>query len=457
MKKYFFSILLLGCIGSSCTKQENWLDEKININSLVPTRLSDFGALLNADIFFQSYGTFGLIGTDHIYVNDADYFSIIVPRERNAYIWAKDVLEGSNTDEWSSMYRMIEVANVCLEGLERIEMTSANEVEWKRVKGTALFFRGLAYYQLLQFFAPPYDASKAATDLGVPIRLTSDVNIRPGRSTVKDCYDRVLSDLTNALDLLPKVAAFKSRPSEISTYAMLAKVYLTLENWTKAAEFSGLVLAQSPTLIDFNSLNANAAIPFPTFQIGHPEVIQYAEGTLSNFYVGNIPLFDSVLYRSYAGNDLRRTHFFRLFNQRPIFRGFYTGVNMVPFAGIAINEVYLIRAESLARLGQKDAAMQVLNALLVKRWRTGTYVPLVAVDAEDALKKILVERRKEVPFHANLVWEDLRRLNKDSRFARTLTRVIAGVTYTLAPNDKRYTLPIPDLEIQLTGIPQNER
>ena len=130
---------------------------------------------------------------------------------------------------------------------------------------------------------------------------------------------------------------------------------------------------------------------------------------------------------------------------------------MAPFAGIATNEVYLIRAESLARLGQKDAAMQVLNALLVKRWRTGTYVPLVAVDAEDALKKILVERRKEVPFHANLVWEDLRRLNKDSRFARTLTRVIAGVTYTLAPNDKRYTLPIPDLEIQLTGIPQNER
>jgi len=40
---------------------------------------------------------------------------------------------------------------------------------------------------------------------------------------------------------------------------------------------------------------------------------------------------------------------------------------------------------------------------------------------------------------------------------KTVTHVINGVTYTLLPNDKRYALPIPDQEIQLTGIPQNVR
>ena len=54
-------------------------------------------------------------------------------------------------------------------------------------------------------------------------------------------------------------------------------------------------------------------------------------------------------------------------------------------------------------------------------------------------------------------WEDLRRLNKEPRFATTLQRVSKGTTYTLAPNDPKYTFPIPDIEITLSGIPQNPR
>lgn len=457
MKSNLLLILLVLCLAVGCRKQEDWLDEKVNISSVVPTRLSDFTALLNADIFFQSYGTLGLISTDHIYVTDADYFSVNIPKDRNGYIWAKDIYEGGNTDEWSTMYRIIEVANVCLEGLEKIQQTPMNEAEWKRVKGTALFFRGMAYYHLMQFFSPPFDPQAQDQHLGVPIRLSSDVNLRPGRASAKACYERIITDLNSALSLLPKQTSFKSRPTEAAAQAMLARVYLTMEDWSKAASFAASCLAQNQTLIDFNTLNANASLPFPTFQNVHPEVIQYAEGTISNFYISNTPLFDSVLYRSYSTNDLRRTVFFRLFNNRPIFKGFYTGVNMGPFSGIATNEVFLIRAEALARMGEKDAAMGVLNSLLVKRWKTGTYTNLTAVDASDALQKIITERRKELPFHGTLVWEDLRRLNRDSRFARTLTRVIAGVTYVLPPNDKRYTLPIPDLEIRLSGIQQNER
>ncbi len=71
--------------------------------------------------------------------------------------------------------------------------------------------------------------------------------------------------------------------------------------------------------------------------------------------------------------------------------------------------------------------------------------------------KILEERRKELPFTGQLRWEDLRRLNKDQRFAKILVRTIAGNEYQLLPNSKRYVFPIPDIEIELSGIPQNER
>jgi hypothetical protein len=127
------------------------------------------------------------------------------------------------------------------------------------------------------------------------------------------------------------------------------------------------------------------------------------------------------------------------------------------FAGIATNELYLIRAECYARQNNVASALTDLNALLVKRWKTGTFVPITAVDADDALNKVLIERRKELPFTGQLRWEDLRRLNKDTRFAKNLVHIYTGTTYTLPPNDNKYVLPIPDNEIQLSGLQQNPR
>jgi hypothetical protein len=81
---------------------------------------------------------------------------------------------------------------------------------------------------------------------------------------------------------------------------------------------------------------------------------------------------------------------------------------------------------------------------------------MVAIDAEDALRKVLLERRKELVFRA-IRWTDLRRLNKDPRFATTLRRVVLGQEYLLPPNDNRYVYPIPTNEIEASGVPQNPR
>lgn len=83
-----------------------------------------------------------------------------------------------------------------------------------------------------------------------------------------------------------------------------------------------------------------------------------------------------------------------------------------------------------------------------------TFIPYTASTASDALNTILLERRKELLMRG-IRWSDLRRLNKEPQFAKTLIRIEDGQTYSLQPGGLRYIFPIPLLVIQMTGIPQN--
>ena len=166
-------------------------------------------------------------------------------------------------------------------------------------------------------------------------------------------------------------------------------------------------------------------------------------------------IIDTILYKTYNTNDLRLQLFFKVSSGVNTYKGSYGGSSTF-FNGLTTDELYLIRAECYARLNNKDAALSDLNALLVKRWKTGTFVPYTAASADEALKVILHERRKEL-IYRGLRWMDLRRLNQDSRFAAILQRNLNGIIYTLPPNDPKYVLPIPDLVIQLSGIEQNAR
>ncbi|RYF12213.1 MAG: RagB/SusD family nutrient uptake outer membrane protein, partial [Flavobacteriales bacterium] len=106
-------------------------------------------------------------------------------------------------------------------------------------------------------------------------------------------------------------------------------------------------------------------------------------------------------------------------------------------------------------LGDKDNALSALNSLLIKRFKTNTFIPYVAATANDALQMVLQERRKELVYRG-LRWTDVRRLNKLGANI-TMKREINGETYQLKPNELKFALAIPADIINMTGMVQNYR
>lgn len=167
----------------------------------------------------------------------------------------------------------------------------------------------------------------------------------------------------------------------------------------------------------------------------------------------------SVLYDSYDSNDLRKALYFdKNADGSYAFKGKYDGEqNSASFAGIAIDEIYLSLAEALVRNDKLAEGAAVLNKLLLRRWRTGLYTPVTFTESAMAIGRVIQERRKSLLLR-NLTWMDLKRLNKEPSFARTLVRHTNGTTYELRPNDLRYAFLIPLTVVGTTpSIIQNRR
>jgi len=445
--KYIIALLWTVTCFCSCKK---YLDEKTNKKLVIPVSLQDAQSLLDSyGLMNNSYPSIGCQSDDDYYLQD-NFINTLNNVNYGNYTWAKDVI---NTADWGYLYQMILFTNVALETLNNVAVVSSNFEDWKRVYGSALFFRASAFYQLAQYYAVPYDQHTSSADAGIPLRLNSDINEKSVRSSLSETYDRIISDLKQASALLPVTSSIVSRPSKAAAFAALARTYLAMEDYLHAGQYADSCLQLSNILIDYNTLNAAASQPFSKF---NPEVIVAATMmTFPQLYVNNLRV-DSLLYPSYGVNDLRRTLFFQSNGTGTFgFKGSYDGSSNL-FNGIATDEVYLIRSECRVRAGDVNGALSDLNTMLIKRYKAGTFIPVTATTPDDGLIKILNERRKELVFRGSR-WFDLRRLNKDPRFAKTLSRKINGQLFTLAPNDPRYTEYIPLDVIAITGMEQNNR
>lgn len=464
MKKWFYlaaSVVITSCGGS-------FLDIKPTLNQRVPSTIADFMGLMdNRDMMnrFSSHAL-GLIGSDELYMSDAQYNAFPVGGtsynyQKNAYTWNEIIYEGGEpmAIDWSRGYAHILWANMTLDGLENIDMTNDNRRDWNNTKGMALFHRALNFYNLAQLYAPQYD-NESASEPGLPLRLEPDVTAAVPRATVAETYDRIVKDLEAALPLLDDFPAVVYRPSRWAVLALLARVHLQKGDYVAANDYSTQCLQLRAELLDFNTLDLTRHNPFPLNGEGNPEMIL-------NTIVGNdIVLLssycspDTALYETYEQGDLRKIAFFK-FDDQGIgeYTGSYDGGGFDQgryFSGLATDEVYLIKAETDARLGKLEDALVTLNKLKQNRMAEGSFMPYDSEQQTDILDWVLSERKKELLLRGTR-WEDLRRLNKEPRYATALKRQIGGLSFELPHNSSKWTWPLPLEAIRIGGYIQNER
>lgn len=452
MKHYYIYLLIV--LLTACKK--NWLDIRSNKSIVTPSEIEDYMALLNNQQIINA-GTYRIqdlaeIGTDNYYMAD-EIFAALTDYTKPAYIFGKDIWEGAeNVPQWNGPYKRIFYANVVLDGLKKMEVNDNNRLVWEMALGNALFLRAYTYFWLMQVYAAPYHPESAALLPGVPLRLSSDVNPISKRARIKECYNQIIKDIDEAIPLLDEKGANPIRASKETGYALLARVYLLLDNMEAAAENARLALMVSSNLLNYNELNMNLTYPVTQY---NSEVI-YSDLYGSIAFAVSRGRVDTLLYQQYQNNDLRRTAYFKKQTTGYYsFNGSYNGTSAF-FCGIARDEVFLIYAEALARLGKPDMALNALNQLLKTRWATNDFVPYNTTNQPELISLILAERRKSLLFRG-LRWYDLRRLNSLYAAGIKVTRKINGKTYVLEPNSAKYIMPIPDDIIALSAIEQNIR
>uniref|UniRef100_UPI000CEA6FA7 RagB/SusD family nutrient uptake outer membrane protein n=1 Tax=Sphingobacterium sp. HMA12 TaxID=2050894 RepID=UPI000CEA6FA7 len=321
-------------------------------------------------------------------------------------------------------------------------------------KGAALFFRAYQYLQGMWIFAKSWDPQTSDTDLGIVLRQTSDQSVPSKRSTVSACYRQIIGDLVTAAGILPDLAESPMRPSKIACYGALSRAYLSIGKYDSAFYYVDKALAIKNDLIDYNDFSSTDLLkPYPLTRL-NKETVFYAQLTTS--YPNLHPsygLVDTTLYASYGDNDIRKALFFKARNGFHSFKGNYTSAFNL-FGGIAVDELFLIRAETNIRLGNVDRGLDDLNTLLMKRIKKEEFTSYVGLNQEDALRLIKKERRKELLMRG-LRWMDIKRYNKYDGENLKLLRYINGTKYELEPNSNRYALPLPNDIILLTGMEQN--
>jgi hypothetical protein len=453
MKVRLYIFVILCCSIISCSKKE-FLDERPKSDLFVPTTLEDFQALLDNDFAMGLTPVLGELSADNFYLTTALWQSI-GPREKNAYVWAPDIFEGiGDVADWNVPYKQVLYANVVIDGLKEMEIPPGKEQQKNHIKGSALFFRAYAFYNLAQVFALPYNAATANVDPGIPLKMTPNIDESIKRSTLEQTYTQILNDLLEAKTLLAdSVSNIRIRPNKPAAFAQLARVYLSMRDYEKAGAYADSSLRLYNTLIDYNTRDLNSSRPFPPL---NAETMYQSKFVETNVLKGvsGFAAVDSTLYKTYALNDLRRTLLFWTSQGKIGFRGSYTGL-VTAFSGLATDETYLIRAECRARAGEVNSAMQDLNTLLIKRWKTGTFIPYTASTGKEALDTILLERRKEMPCRG-VRWTDIRRLNLDDASIKP-RRIVNNQEYELLPNSLKYALFIPPDAAIMGGYEQNKR
>lgn len=442
MRKIFFAISL----AASFTSCQDYLNVQPK-EFFIPKTMQDYEELSSNPSYKSNSNAYLERLSDGIFIADANVKAGINSVTSKTYIWAPEYYLDTETDgAWNGHYNNIYNANVILNDLKNI--VDGTEQRKNILKGNALCNRAYAYLDLVLLYAPYYNSATAAADLAVPLVTVPDLEAKSKRATVKEIYDLILSDLTEALPLLPEKAQNAYRNSKATAYAILARLYLNMGEYEKAAVNASEALKYNTTLFDYNTLRfkdpAKPALGWAEVpvQYEHPEILSYFATS-----------FGSILTNSYISPDLLqvvdpkdlRLKFGWSPSDRqgvPVKEPYPIYINAEINYNIAVPEMMLIIAEADARANRVSQALTHLNTLRKKRFAPVDYKDLTAADKDEVLKLVINERRIEL-FGKGLRWYDMKRLDKDPMFAKTYTRANTYQEFKLEKGSPNFVSQIP--------------
>lgn len=442
IKRYSF-LLFVTITFSSCEK----FLEVTPKGKFIPKFIQDYEELSSNPSYSSNSNAMLERLSDNIFFRDDRITSSLTQATTKAYQWMPEFYLSTETDSgWDPMYNNIFNANIIIENVTKL--TDGTEKQRKEVLGDAFFNRAYAYWCLVNLYAQDYNEKSANSDLGVPLVTVADLEAKPTRATVAAVYELILQDLLKAKDQLPDEARNIYRNNKTAAFALLARVYQSMDNFPEAKKYANMALVLKSTLLDYNTLSFKNPLK-PLGGINgkplvhqHPEMISLKTTGFANILRDHSisPDFLNVLDTL----DLRYVFGFTKLdrNGKPNPDKYALYIPSDLNFSIGVPEMMLISAEAEARAGQIAPALKLLNDLRAKRFSTADYADLTASTADEVLKLVIDERRREL-FGKGLRWFDMRRLDSDPRFRRTYTRDNAAEIYELEPESKIFVQQIP--------------
>jgi hypothetical protein len=410
-----------------------------------------------------------------------------------------DATTANNVYYWIDGYRLINRCNLMIEGVNgAVAKGIITKAIGDNYIGQCKFLRAITHFELLTYFARPYNFTAGATHPGIPYRevgVDTDEEIisetKKPRNTVAEVYTKVLADLTDAESLITTTSTVP-RASKRAATAFKTRVYLHKRDWAnvilEGAKVTGYSLEadpQTPFIVSTNLTNKESIFSIQHSATANPGV----NGALASMLRNRaLVCISPIIWRnpSWLADDKRRAEGKFVFTSTtaPVgvkytnkYTDFVTSTDAAPVIRYA--EVVLNVAEAQARLGNTGVGLNLLNSVRNRSLNdplTQAYTAASFATNVDLLKAILVERRIEF-LQEGRRWSDIHRLQNDDIAAVAIDGIpakydnanpvaadyVLGTPYTgalktaaIPGTDYKFLWPIPQVEINANpGLEQN--
>lgn len=409
----------------------------------------------------------------------------------NAYRYTHLVDMSHVSNVWQQSYFVINAANRVMAFVPDNSTTAM-----RQLKGENLFLRGLMYFNLARVFGRPYTQNNGTSE-AVPLVIETDKEELPARKTVKEVYDLVIADLLKSVELMTE-AKNNNFASKEASYALLSRAYLYTGQNDKAIEYANKVISSGRyTLLQGDAYkNYFRSVPEENketiFCIRHIKSenrdfsaigsMYYSEGGQGQTGWGEIyasrqyvefldkhptdlrhafisPYTETgVLAFPYAVPVTNIRYNTRLIPNTPMYYinkyNYQEGLtNLSSPVVLRLAEMYLIRAEANAKMGNAQAAIDDVNLLRTRAALSGPALHTnasLAAEGKTALDAVLDERRLEFAFEGHRAYDLFRNnrpLERNYPGTHSLNNTPStNITQTIQPTDNRVVYFIPNRE-----------